>query len=486
MPYLKSIPIHSTVNKSLEYILNPDKTEELLYCSSLNCLTNAQAAYLNMKYVYESFNRRYKYDEPMPINGKGHVKAIHYIQSFKPDEDITPEKAHKIAKAFARKTFGDDVQVVIATHVDKKHIHSHFIVNAYSITGRKYNDNLLTRNHAREYSDRVCLAFGIQPIIPKKGRHRTLKYNAWEKKRKGTTLKQRIRNDIDSLILSVRTFDDLLTELEKRGYTIKQGKRISVKASGAEHYMFLKTLGDDYTEQSLASRILWKDDMGLALYASENAEPSPLRDTYIITIDKLSRMIAAGKKVQHKRNATLPYLPSNDRDVYMISAQLSIINRDNIRSIEELESKIGTLKTEYEKAVKEVNALMVEKNKLDSLIEQSEQYIELAGKQQLTSSERLRLNMCRQTVSDNGITSRDDLTRLKLLQQEQDKKITALRNSFESCKKLYEVYTDIAATYRDISTGDYISKLMIAEKEKQEQERKARNITPDKNQNRKL
>ena len=61
--------------------------------------------------------------------GKGSVKAIHYIQSFDPKDNISPELAHRIAKAFARKTFGDDCQVVIATHTDRGHIHSHLLVN---------------------------------------------------------------------------------------------------------------------------------------------------------------------------------------------------------------------------------------------------------------------------------------------------------------------------------------------------------------------
>ena len=89
------------------------------------------------------------------------IVNLHYIQSFDPKDNISPELAHRIAKAFARKTFGDDCQVVIATHTDRGHIHSHLIVNTYTLTGRKLNDNQATLKHVKEYSDRVCLAFGI-------------------------------------------------------------------------------------------------------------------------------------------------------------------------------------------------------------------------------------------------------------------------------------------------------------------------------------
>ena len=77
MPYVKSISIHQTVNRSIAYILNPDKTEDLMYATSLNCLTNAADAYLAMRTVYEHFSG-YKFNEPLPIKGKGRVKAIHF------------------------------------------------------------------------------------------------------------------------------------------------------------------------------------------------------------------------------------------------------------------------------------------------------------------------------------------------------------------------------------------------------------------------
>ena len=124
MPIFKSISIHATAERSLAYILNPDKTEGLLYTNAVNCLPNAKDAYLAMKTVYEHFSSN-KFDEPLPKQGKGRVKAIHYIiQSFDPKDNISPELAHKIARTFARKAFGDNCQVVIATHIDKGHIHN--------------------------------------------------------------------------------------------------------------------------------------------------------------------------------------------------------------------------------------------------------------------------------------------------------------------------------------------------------------------------
>ena len=355
MPYVKSIPIHSTVNQSIAYILNPDKTEDLLYTTSLNCLANAKDAYLAMKTVYEHFSGE-KFNAPPPLKGKGRVKAIHYIQSFDPQDNISPELAHRIAKAFARKTFGDDCQVVIATHLDKKHLHNHFIINAYSLTGQKFNDNQKTLKHIREYSDWVCLAFGIQPIIPNKGVCRNIKYNEWEHKKRGTSWKDKIRLEIDRLIGSVKNLDELLNELEAMGYEIKRGKYISVKAPEQKRFVRTKTLGEDYTEESLISRIRWHD---VGVNISVSGETSPLRDDYIRTLNDVTELARSGRKIQNKRYDSEPYSPENDIDVYKLSAQLSIINRDNIHSIGELEGKIQHLKEEYENTRQEYNALMI-------------------------------------------------------------------------------------------------------------------------------
>ncbi len=240
------------------YILNPSKTDDLLYAASLNCMTNSRDAYLNMKMVYENYSGR-KFDEPVPEKGKGCVKAIHYIQSFDPRDNISPELAHKIVKVFVGKAFGENCKVVIATHTDKAHIHSHIILNTYSMTGEKFNDNLTTRKKLREISDRVSLAFGIQPIPEKNRQSRNVHYNEWEHKQKGTSWKQHIRDEIDMIIGKAKNLDELLCTLEEMGYEVKRGKYISIRAEDQQRFVRFKTLGDEYAEESIIERIRWKE-----------------------------------------------------------------------------------------------------------------------------------------------------------------------------------------------------------------------------------
>lgn len=468
MPYLKSIPLHTTVDRSLAYILNPDKTEDLLYTNAVNCLPNAKDAYLTMKTVYEHFSSN-KFDEPLPKQGKGRVKAIHYIQSFDPKDNISPELAHKIARTFARKAFGDNCQVVIATHIDKKHVHNHIIINAYGVDGHKFNDNQTTLKQLRDHSDRVCLAFGIKPIEPKKGVSQNAPYNEWEHKQRGTSWKQKIRLEIDGLILKVKSVDELLAELEMLGYTVRRGKYISIKAPDQQRAVRLKTLGEDYTVESLASRILWKD---VGSGGSLLGQPSELNKLYTATIYDVEQLALTGRKVQRKRDNSAHYSPQNDMDVYKLSAQLTIINRDDLRSIGEVEGKIKQLRFEVEKARQELNALAAQQDTLTGLAEQAEEYFSLLEKQQHTPAEDLRIKMYKAMLESHNIQSRSDYDYLKNIVSETSQKTAQLKEKFEQCKQLCELYSDIAKTYYDISQGDYISRLV--EEVRQNRERNGR------------
>ena len=460
MPYLKSIPIRTTVNRSLAYILNPDKTEDLLYTNAVNCLPNTKDAYLTMKTVYEQFSGE-KYNAPLPKQGKGSVKAIHYIQSFDPKDNISPELAHKIARTFARKAFGDNCQVVIATHIDKKHVHNHIIINAYGVDGRKFNDNQTTLKQLREHSDRICLAFGIKPIQPQKGVSQNAAYNEWEHKQRGTSWKQKIRLEIDGQILKVKNVDELLAELEMLGYAIRHGKYISVKAPDQQRAVRLKTLGEDYTVESLASRILWKDvGSGETLLN----QPSELSERYVAMIYDVEQLALTCRKVQRKRDNSTPYSPQNDMDVYKLSAQLTIINRDDLRSIGEVEGKIEQLQYEVGKARQELNALTAQQDTLTGLAEQAEEYFALLEKQQRTPAEELRIKMYKTVLESNNIQSRSDYDYLKNVVSETAQKTAPLKEKIERCRHLCELYSDIAKTYYDISQGDYISRLIEEER----------------------
>ncbi len=446
MPFVKSKSIRATVQRSLAYILNPEKTDDLVLTSSLNCLTDPEGAYYNMKMVYERFGGK-SFDEPIPKSGKGRVKAIHYIQSFDPKDNISPELAHKISKAFALKVFGKDSQMVIASHVDKEHIHTHLIVNSYGVDGHKFNDNKETLRKIREESDRVCLAFGIKPIEPKRGVSQGVNYNEWEHKRRGTSWKEKIHAEIDSLILKVKNVDELLAELEMLGYTVKRGKYISVKAPDQQRAVRLKTLGEDYTVEQLASRILWRD-VGAGI--NNPCERSALRDKYSETINNVQDV-----------NASHPSLEQ-------LGILLTVINRDRLQSIGEVDGKIEQLKYELEKSRQEVNIMETKCNLLKSLAAQADEYFSLIDKPSLTAEEQLRVEMYRETLAQKNIESLSDLDYLKGVVTETEQKASPIKEHYNRCAALLKEYSDIATTYEEISQGDYISKLIEQKRKKDE------------------
>ncbi|MDE7289068.1 MAG: relaxase/mobilization nuclease domain-containing protein [Oscillospiraceae bacterium] len=470
MPYIKSVCVHADVKSSIAYILNPEKTEDTLYTASLNCMTNAEDAYLNMKMIYEHYSCR-KYNEPPPLKGKGWVKAIHYIQSFDPKDNISPELAHKIAKAFALKTFGEDCQIVIATHVDKQHVHNHFILNSYGIDGQKFYANKNSLDRIKEYSDRVCLAFGVQPYDKSKGKGRTMKYNEWENKKRGTSWKEKIRIAIDGLLGSVKNLDDLICELEEQGFTVKRGKYISLRAAGQQRFVRLKTLGDFYSEDILCERIQ------IALDEKTNSPKSKVNNFNKIFYERIyqvGELVKRNEKLPRKYFKNQPYILQNDFDVYTLSAQLAIINRDNICSIGELESKIEKLTAEYENARQEINKLSETLSQFEAVEKQVNRYFDLLEKAELSETEKLQLKMCGSLAERCNIHDRNGLQRVERLRIDTSEKVDRLTEQMNNCKKLYDTYVDIFDTYKKISKGDYISNL-IAEKKREDEHKK--NVT---------
>lgn len=453
----------------MRYILNPDKTEELLYTSALNCMNDTESAYLQMQLVYDQFARDH-FNSPPPLEGKCPVKAIHIIQSFSPEDNVTPELAHKIAKAFIKKNFGDDVQAVIATHVDKSHLHSHMIINVYSLSGKRYYANRQTLRQARQNSDGVCKAFGLEINPNLTGKGRSINYCEWLHRNNGSSWKQQIRDEIDKQIPTVDSLDELIQALEERGYEVKRGKYISIKAPGQERFVRTKTLGEEYAEESLKIRILYRE-VGAGTTPEQNSE-SKLRAAYVAVIGDVRVLAEQRKKVPRKRIVTAEYSVENDLDVYKLTAQLSVINKENIVSIGDLESRITKLRADYERQRQEVNSFIEEHNRLVSLWEQVKDYYSLSDKDELSEIERLKLSVCKRAMSDSGICTQRDFDRLKEQVGIIDKKIAALKDNLDKCKQQYDVYRDIRETYNIISKGDYISNLVEEERQRQEQVKK--------------
>ncbi len=158
----------------------------------------------------------------------------------------------------------------------------------------------------------------------------------------------------------------------------------------------------------------------------------------------------------------------NNLDVYKLSAQLAIINRDNINSIGELNGKIQKLKNEYENARREINKLSEKLSQFEAIEKQVREYFDLLEKSELSEVEKLQLKVYGSLAERCNIHSRDGLQRVENLRKDTSEKVEQLSKQMKKCKQLYDTYADIADTYKKISEGDYISNL-IKEKEKQDE-----------------
>lgn len=239
MAVTKTHPIKSTLKKAIDYICNPDKTDGNLLVSSFGC--SAETADIEF-----TWTRRHSID-------KGINLGRHLIQAFNPGE-TTPEQAHEIGMQLAKEVLGGKYEFVLTTHIDKGHIHNHLIFNAVSFADYKhYHSNKRSYHYIRRVSDRLCKEHGLSVIIP--GQNKGKSYSEHTAEKTGTSYKAKLKNTIDRLIPISSDMEDLLRRLQNEGYEIKRGKYISCRASGQERFTRMKTLGADYSEETITARI---------------------------------------------------------------------------------------------------------------------------------------------------------------------------------------------------------------------------------------
>ena len=240
MAVTKTHPIKSTLKAAIDYICNPEKTNGKLLVSSYGCA--AETADIEF-----AWTRRHAID-------KGTNLGRHLIQAFQPGE-VTPEQAHEIGMELAKEILGGKYEFVLTTHIDKGHIHNHLIFNAVSFTNHKhYHSNKHSYHEIRQASDRLCREHGLSVIVP--GRDKGKSYIEHQAAQNGTSYKAKLKTTIDRLIPVSSSLEDLLARLQREGYEIKRGKYISVRAPDQERFTRLKTLGADYTEEAVVSRIV--------------------------------------------------------------------------------------------------------------------------------------------------------------------------------------------------------------------------------------
>ena len=146
------------------------------------------------------------------------VFFYHYAQSFSPTEKITPEQAHEIALEFAEKAWPGH-EVLVATHCDKEHIHSHFVINSVGFeSGMKLRQSPSTLKKLRKLSDEICIAHGLSVLQPYEGGGRSMSSREYRARLRGNSWKQRLANDIDKAMEYSGSKDEFIRSMSIFGY----------------------------------------------------------------------------------------------------------------------------------------------------------------------------------------------------------------------------------------------------------------------------
>ena len=248
MAYTKIHAIKATVDKAIDYICNPEKTDEKMFVSSYAC--SPETAAYDFKYTLDHCR------ENSPN------KAYHLIQAFAPGE-VGFEEAHRIGKELADKLLEGKYSYVVTTHIDKGHVHNHIIFCAAdNIEHNKYHDCKQSYYRIRNLSDDLCKEHNLSVIIP--GAQRGKKYKEWQSDQNGSAWKTQIRKDINFCIKSASTYEEFLLLMRAKGYEIKgetfeegAAKYISFRPLDKERFVrgSAKSLGKEYTKERIRERI---------------------------------------------------------------------------------------------------------------------------------------------------------------------------------------------------------------------------------------
>ena len=243
MAYLKIFPIKVTDKKALDYITNPDKTDEKLLVSSFGC--SPETADLEFSMTREMAKK----------NGmdKGDNLAFHLIQSFKPGE-VDAENAHRLGQQFADEVLKGKYEYVISTHVDKNHIHNHIIFNAASfVDHHKYVSNKRSYHKLCGISNRICHENGLATSMPTGEKGKSYKENM--EYHRGTSWKAKLRVAVDKSIWTSINYEEFLQKMQLAGYEVRQGKHLSFRAPEQKNFTYMKSLGSYYSEENVRIRL---------------------------------------------------------------------------------------------------------------------------------------------------------------------------------------------------------------------------------------
>ena len=231
----------SHLKNALEYIQNPDKTEECVLVGSINCLPDT--AFEQMEETKNIFHKTGKRQE------------YHVIISFSPEEKVTAEQAMYVLEHFAKDVLSDDYEAVYAVHTDREHMHGHLIWNSVSMTtGKKYNSPKSNwKNHLQPITNKYCDELGL-PIMPAEysKNPKNISRDKWEKE---MSMKEIILRDAKMCAYAAGNVEHFKYLMKRLGYVFKKDAWMEVQAPGFRYYHKLAKLDEMFSEDMLRHHV---------------------------------------------------------------------------------------------------------------------------------------------------------------------------------------------------------------------------------------
>ena len=274
MAYTRIHNITTTLPKAIEYICDPEKTDGQLLVSGYNCEPYSAAFEFR---ATAALGRELKGD--FTNRGGAENLAYHMIQSFSPYDNITPERAHELGRQWADEITGGRYEYVIATHIDKGHIHNHIIFNATSFLDYKKFNNYKIAARLREVSDRICIENGLYVNRHPKLKQRSRSRYEWMMTKEGKSWKAKIRDILNEAILQTNDWESFMQYIHDKGVDVKEGKRISFLLVGSGQERFCRgdrIHGGDYSREGILALLsVSREEKKAALAISESDILSP-------------------------------------------------------------------------------------------------------------------------------------------------------------------------------------------------------------------
>ena len=227
----------SHLENALQYIQNPDKTEECVLVGSINCLPDT--AFEQMVETKNIFHKT------------GNRQGYHVIISFSPEEKVSAEQAMYVLEHFSKDVLGDDYEAVFAVHTDREHMHGHLIWNSVSVTtGKKYNSPKGNwKNHLQPITNKYCKEFGLGITPAEYSKNpKNISRDKWEKE---MSMKEIILRDAQMCAYAAGDVEHFKYLMRSLGYIFKPGVWMEVQAPGYRYYHSLAKMDEMFSENKI-------------------------------------------------------------------------------------------------------------------------------------------------------------------------------------------------------------------------------------------